>query len=397
MPFPSSASAGPNATSSPATETTEHIAVTAAAEAEAGALVEHDEEYTTASGTTSPVLTHRNDYPAAPPMLSNPLPLHANLVEFALKYNVSHLDSDDSNNDDNKTNDARYTVCLKENQVMFYRPQMALQRVFQASAETASPAATASGAKTMTAGSMLRYVTLYDMQRRALWSLTSRDWQTLYFSSSPSPHTIVAVHTSPSVFTFTWLDHQHYHWRLVPNQDEGHDLRCYHDDKRTVVAEITQNGSRFATWSTTDDNDTRTTFLVLTGLLIHDYFVNADQMEPEDDAASIASSLYYREPSLYCADQGLVDLSNANGVRRGAGLERGQSVKSIELDPGIWHCFFGQGCWWTWCACCMPGGWCDRLWINCRLGLRHRHNNPVLSRSRQRRQRGWQQHHADQE
>lgn len=397
MPFPSSASAGPNATSSPATETTEqHAAVTT--NTEATVLVQEEEEYTSASGTTSPVLAHRNDYPAAPPMLSNPLPLHspdANLVEFTLKYNVPHPAMDTSDN--SSTNDAHYTVCLKENKAMFYRPQMALQRVFQASAETASPAATASGAKTTTAESMLRYVTLYDMQQHALWSLTSRDWQTLYFSSAPSPHTIVAVHTSPSVFTFTWLDHQHYHWRLVPNQDDGHDLRCYHDDKRTVIAEITHSGFRFATWSTGDEKDTRTTFLLLTGLLIHDFFANAEPMEPEDDAASIASSLYYREPSLYCADQGLVDLSKANGIRRGAGLERGQSIKSIELDPGIWHCFFGQGCWWTWCACCMPGGWCDRLWINCRLGLRHRRNTPSLSRSRQRRQRGWQQHHADQE
>jgi hypothetical protein len=66
------------------------------------------------------------------------------------------------------------------------------------------------------------------------------------------------------------------------------------------------------------------------------------------------------------------------------------SLKSLELDPGLWRCWWGYGCWWSWFPCCMPGGWCDRAWIKVRGGARrkqhHHHHHHHRSRVTRRMQ-----------
>ncbi|KAI9300858.1 hypothetical protein BJ944DRAFT_272351 [Cunninghamella echinulata] len=71
------------------------------------------------------------------------------------------------------------------------------------------------------------------------------------------------------------------------------------------------------------------------------------------------------------------------------------SMKSLELDPGMWRCWWGYGCWWNVVPCCMPGGWCDRLWLKVR-GIHHKqqsnHHRHHRHRSKvTRRMQGWQQ------
>jgi hypothetical protein len=46
------------------------------------------------------------------------------------------------------------------------------------------------------------------------------------------------------------------------------------------------------------------------------------------------------------------------------------SIKSIELNPGCFRCYWGYGFWWTWCPLCVPGGWCER--VLCGGGRRRR-------------------------
>ncbi|KAI9245882.1 hypothetical protein BDA99DRAFT_543529 [Phascolomyces articulosus] len=279
---------------------------------------------------------------------------------------------------------------------------------------------------------LLPYVTLYGPQKQALWSLTSKDWHTMDFISTQLEK-VITLTTSTSLFSFVWINHKTYQWQLVPaaakNQHKQHpyDLRCYHNDK--LIAEFVD--SRFIQWTEQPRkfdlvHDIQlTSFLLLSGLLIHEHlgsilrslgggpeavqlmtdptFATTAMMDDDDDN-SLGS--FYGEREY--ADQGLVDGQHASTNRwysshsgaLGGHHHHGSagSVKSIELDPGCMRCFWGYGFWWTWCPCCMPGGWFDRLWINCRLHRRKMANNTntSMSRSRQRRQRGWQQHHPEQ-
>ncbi|KAG2181291.1 hypothetical protein INT43_008874 [Umbelopsis isabellina] len=65
-----------------------------------------------------------------------------------------------------------------------------------------------------------------------------------------------------------------------------------------------------------------------------------------DDASSIAYSDYTG-----------MDESDQIGFHHNSRY----SVKSIELNPGCCHCYWGHGFWWKWCPLCVPGGWCERV------------------------------------
>ena len=302
---------------------------------------------------------------------------------------------------------------------------------------------------------LLPYVTLYGPRKQALWSLTSKDWHTMDFAS-PQLEKVITLTTSTSLFSFLWINRKAYQWRLIPatigkgqQKQYPYDLRCYHDDK--LIAEFVD--SRFIQWTTEEKEKAGqqqqeqqkqkfnimhdiqfTSFLLLSGLLIHEHlssilrslgdgpeavqlvtdptFAATAMMDDhdndyDDDYGSLGS--FYTGGNVdgerEFADQGLVDGQTAPRAgwyssHSGVGGHHAGSIKSIELDPGCMRCFWGYGFWWTWCPCCMPGGWFDRLWINCRLRRRkimaNNNNNTSMSRSRQRRQRGWQQHHPDQ-
>ncbi|CAO3595066.1 unnamed protein product [Absidia cylindrospora] len=63
------------------------------------------------------------------------------------------------------------------------------------------------------------------------------------------------------------------------------------------------------------------------------------------------------------------------------------SLRSLELDSGLWQCWWGYGCWWHWLPFCMPGGWCDRACIKIRRVPRQHHHRSRVTR----RMQGWQQ------
>lgn len=88
---------------------------------------------------------------------------------------------------------------------------------------------------------------------------------------------------------------------------------------------------------------------------ISDPYVSRGRHHPNirqhlDDASSIAYT----------------DGPDENGYRNSSRY----SVKSIELNPGCFRCYWGYGFWWTWCPLCVPGGWCER--VLCGGGRRRR-------------------------
>lgn len=442
MAFTSSASAGPNAAP--------NVSPFSADAARKDASV----------AAPAPPLLHQRHYPPAQPMFMDAPAFQPNnsavLLELAVQYDMPTL----NNNEPCSLGLAPgtlYTTCRATAATTFFRPQMPLYKIFQASEErnVKDNEADEPGRRVVAIpDDLVPYVSLFDQRQMPLWSVTSKDWYTMTLVSSAQDLSVtLSTSSPPSVFSFAWTNGHSYYWRPVPTDQQGYDLRCYDDDKRTVVAELTQEGSRFVLWSTTAtsppiaaaaaaaatattttdeskrqsnsnnpfrslsitsrssrDETAFTSFLVLSALLIHDHLSwmlrslggGADAIrivtdtgfggvgrheEEEEDGLSVVSSSFYdegRASSLYHPDQGLVP----------AGAITDRSVKSVELDPGMLRCWWGYGFWWTWCPCCMPGGWLDRLVIKCRWGLRRRKHNSSISRARQRRQRGWQ--HPDQ-
>lgn len=323
------------------------------------------------------------EYPAATPMrIDGKVPTgdldSAVLLEITIQHdvpvteNLAHLPSDCTLTTQCRTK--------HKDELMFYRPQMLLHKVFQAAGASNDEET----GRVKIPNQLLPYVTLYSPTHQVLWSLTSKDWHSMEFQHDVN--TIVTLSTLSSAFSFRWIDNLTYHWRLISTQDQ-YDLRCYHS--KTLVAEITQQGSRFILWEQTKNpfrSPVWSSFLLLSGLLLHDHLTSMLRslgggpealqiVMAEEDNESLGS--FDGDSSLYYADQGLVD------VGRG-------SVKSIELDPGVWRCWWGYGFWWTWCSCCMPGGWCDKIWMKCRWSKRKNMRTLVPSR------RGWQQHHPEQ-
>ncbi|KAI9366641.1 hypothetical protein BD770DRAFT_433103 [Pilaira anomala] len=139
------------------------------------------------------------------------------------------------------------------------------------------------------------------------------------------------------------------------------------------------------------DDDPFTTLVLLSGLLVNNHIKTLlkslgnsddalqliidtpkkqqDQEEEYDDIASLSSTY----PRNYPGHQSLVD-------DRGSRWSSAESFKSIELDPGLWHCWWGYKFWWSWLPCCMPGGCCDRGCIR-------------LKRHKSKSKQGWQQQH----
>ncbi|KAI8341458.1 hypothetical protein BC941DRAFT_510663 [Chlamydoabsidia padenii] len=136
----------------------------------------------------------------------------------------------------------------------------------------------------------------------------------------------------------------------------------------------------------------------------------AIMMVMDDDALRMNPSRYYTNHGLVAGgndfdddfddddDTSSLDRNGDNDHSFGVTNNRTRwsssaSMKSLELDPGLWRCWWGYGCWWSLFPCCMPGGWCDRAWIKARGGARrkhHHHHHHHRSRVT-RRMQGWQQ------
>jgi hypothetical protein len=266
---------------------------------------------------------------------------------------------------------------------------------------------------------------------KGLWQLNSRDWHGMTLSLNT---TQIVLSTSPPQFSFTW-NKQICHWQVISAHHQ-YSLQCYQTDTKKLIAEIPKESDKMIIIGNIQDANTTnpyrqstqlnepnsinqwtddpfTTLVILTGLLIRDHVklllksmgdgpdalhmmvdpsfrpkhhsapqaMSDGDEEEEDDAASFAS---YNPSRHYPGHQSLVD-------DRGAGRwSSTPSFKSIELDPGIWHCWWGYKFWWSWFPWCMPGGCCDRACIKLKGGA----IRPKLSAtSRHLSKQGLQQQH----
>lgn len=236
---------------------------------------------------------------------------------------------------------------------------------------------------------------LLNQAKEPIWKLTNRDWHgmTLIYQ-----HLIIVLSTTPPQFRFTF-NKQFYHWQVVKETINHYTLKCYVTDTKQLIAQFDRNKLLLNSIYTnpfkqSESDDPFTTLVLLSGLLVNNHIKtllkslgNSDdalqliidtpkklqqeqeQEEEYDDIASLSSTY----PRNYPGHQSLVD-------DRGSRWSSAESFKSIELDPGLWHCWWGYKFWWSWLPCCMPGGCCDRGCIR-------------LKRHKSKSKQGWQQQH----
>ncbi|EPB84275.1 hypothetical protein HMPREF1544_08995 [Mucor circinelloides 1006PhL] len=260
---------------------------------------------------------------------------------------------------------------------------------------------------------------LYDIHKNPIWKLKSRDWHGMTLIHEGLE---VILSTTPPQFRFA-INEQKYHWQ-VQLQNSSYTLKCFQTESKLFVAELKENqlclynqNSEYNPFRQLTQIDPHITLIILSGLLVNHHLKNllkslgggpeALQMmadpnevcinsntskstpgfhperengEDEDEDDDIASLSYTRN---YPGHQSLVydrDLNNRWS-------SSAQSFKSIELDPGVWHCWWGYKFWWSWFPCCMPGGYCDRACI------RLKGHRPKVRSTRTLSKQGWQQQH----
>ncbi|CEP19470.1 hypothetical protein [Parasitella parasitica] len=254
---------------------------------------------------------------------------------------------------------------------------------------------------------------LYDIHKNPIWKLENRDWHGMTLIHENSKAKLSAT---PPQFRFTLNGHL-CHWQIQP-QNSLYSLKCFQTETKVLIAELNQNElnmyhqkneyNPFRKLAQIDHYTT--TLVILTGLLANHYLkhllksldgepealkvtvdpsqvhINSsklkstpgfqhDEEEEDDDIASL---------SYYPGHQNLVDDGDPNS-RWSASAK---SFKSIELDPGLWHCWWGYTFWWSWFPFCMPGGYCDKA----RFRSKGR-NRPKIRTSRTLSKQGWQQQH----
>ncbi|KAI8375777.1 hypothetical protein BD560DRAFT_391880 [Blakeslea trispora] len=181
---------------------------------------------------------------------------------------------------------------------------------------------------------------LYDASRQPLWQA---DHQSLTFTNQQKQDGPV-IQLTPPLFRFT-MENQTYHWQSIENG-----VACYHTETKLLVAHLDQHS--LSVYHNSHNPFRQASLLVslviLSGWLV--YIVSCHD-EKEDDITSLSSVYHYPGHHSLVGDASMSARWSTTTT---------QSFKSIELDPGIWHCWWGYRFWWSWLPCCMPGGCCDR-------------------------------------
>ncbi|OBZ81666.1 hypothetical protein A0J61_10285 [Choanephora cucurbitarum] len=215
------------------------------------------------------------------------------------------------------------------------------------------------------------YQSLINSKQETVYYLSPKPQETILYDASMKPlgqthHQNLTVifqdHTVQltPLFEFTF-ENQTYHW-------QAQHFSCYHSESKALLAQLKDQSILFY-----NNNPFRphqfTESLIALIILSSQTLLNAcrHNEKEEHDVASLSSVYHY---------PGHHSLVNPSTIR----WSTPQSFKSIELDPGIWRCWWGYGFWWSWFPCCMPGGCCDRACIHIRGG-----HQTTLSRQ------GWQQ------
>lgn len=273
-------------------------------------------------------------------------------------------------------------------------------------------------------------VIFYNQYQKPIWKLINRDWHgmTLIYQQL----TITLSTTPPPQFKFTF-QHKVYYWQAFKQQP--YILKCFEADTKKLIAQLSQtellldilpivsviteetNPFRKSSLQPTENNTTEgvggddpfITLVILSGLLVNHHIKillkslgggpealemilgeappstvsPQEQQEEENEEDDITSLSSARQNHYYPGHQSLVE-----GNQHSRWSSSAQSFKSIELDPGVWHCWWGYKFWWNWFPCCMPGGCCDRICIR----LKGTHSSKS-SRTRTLSKQGWQQQH----
>ncbi|KAG2231884.1 hypothetical protein BDF21DRAFT_497006 [Thamnidium elegans] len=310
----------------------------------------------------SPILIV-DSYPSAPTITSSKT--HISICSSTLEYNIKEND-----------NSIEYTEIELDNTIIYYYQEPPLSSLQPELNEEQN------------------VLLLYNQAKEPIWKLTNRDWHgmTLIYH-----HLIIVLSTTPPQFRFTF-NKQFYHWQVVKESLHDYSLKCYVTDTKQLIAQFDKsklllNSIYTNPFKQSEDDDPFTTLVLLSGLLVNNHIKallkslgnshdalqliidpqRKQQQQIEDEEYDEIASLSSAYPRNYPGHQSLVD-------ERGSRWSSADSFKSIELDPGVWHCWWGYKFWWSWFPCCMPGGCCDRVCIRFK---RHK------SKSKQ----GWQQQH----
>jgi hypothetical protein len=328
------------------------------------------------------------DYPTAPTILptttSNTLPSSASL-QLDIRENVSidnHL----------------CTTLSFSNDIYYYfqyqQPQLQQQQQQQKKQE------------------FQEQLLLLNKVKQPLWKLTNQDWHGITIQHLQQ--TAVVLSTTPPQFRFS-SNNQMYHWQLTAAVT-FYTLTCYQTDTKSVISELHQDQFKIYHHTTNNNpfriiiDDPLTTLIISTGLLVRQHIntllkslggniqmiihwnttsfnddVDDDDDDDDDEYGDDIASLSSTYPKHhYPGHQSLVDSNNTRWS------SSAQSFKSIELAPGVWHCWWGYTCWWSWFPCCMPGGLCDRACIRIKG---HNRKTSTTTTTRTLSKQGWQQQH----
>lgn len=335
----------------------------------------------------APILVVEN-YPSAPTMTSQATSISLPTSRYSIKTSSSDIEFN--------TSHMEYTMLAMQDNTMYYYQEPPITSLQQKDQQNILP--------------------FFNRHQKPIWRLANRDWHgmTLIYQ-----HLIIVLSTTPPQFRFTFHK-QFYHWQVIKHDVFLYTLKCFETESKKLIGELDQDAFVLDLTTTNPfrksvilEDDPFTTLVLLSGLLVnnhvktllkslgggtdalnmiidppaatsgqreeHNVFNNTyNTGEEEDDDITSLSSTYVKN---YPGHQSLVD-------DRGARWSSADSFKSIELDPGVWHCWWGYSFWWSWFPCCMPGGCCDRACIRLKG-----HKQKVRRNTRTLSKHGWQQYY----
>ncbi|KAI8988157.1 hypothetical protein BDF20DRAFT_854174 [Mycotypha africana] len=271
---------------------------------------------------------------------------------------------------------------------------------------------------------------LLDKDKRPLWKFKGQNLHGIILASSTIDshnNELIQLTTTPPYFKFTIQDSV-YFWQIQQQNGSSvaYTLKCFEStNAKFMLAELNSNNTNiislytenfckitnpFTLTATTSElssliilscillrnhiqhlllslgSDTEALQFILNPYHHQQYMLDAEG-EAEDGDDNDDDDYYIDDyTKYYPGHQSLVleasqvrqknNLNNSNTSHRVSTTDN--SFKSLELDPGCWHCWWGYKFWWSWFPYCMPGGYCDRYFIKLRG---HRSSSRIINKT----------------
>lgn len=347
----------------------------------------------------APILVVDN-YPSAPTITSSQMTISSPTSQYDIKTSNRAIEFNTSN--------MEYTILSNHNTIMYYYQEPPITSLQQELKDQQN------------------VLPFYNRFQKPIWKLTNRDWHgmTLIYQNL-----IIVLSTTPPQFRFTFHK-RFYHWQVIKQDLYLYTLKCYETESKKLIAEL-DNDKLILDIATLDDDNTSTnpfrksaisieddpftTLVILSGLLVNNHVKvllkslggGTDALSMIIDPPAATNGQQHKEPNVFNnmyntghddEEDDITSLSSTYAKNypghqslvddRGARWSSAESFKSIELDPGVWHCWWGYRFWWSWFPCCMPGGYCDRACIRIKG-----HKPKVRRNTRTLSKQGWQQQH----